>query len=731
MDRLFLSPWTAWTLVAAASALLALALVRAFRERRIVPLRGQAPGLTLRVLALGGLLWIALNPTALRPREHEGKPALSVLVDTSRSMSVADANGATRLAAALKALSEDLAGGALREAFRLDARVFDEDARAANLADLTPQMAQGRASDLSSAISETVNAQDERGRTAGILLVSDGRATRPGAREAARLALARDVPLWTCCVGGEISRRDLWIDVPGSEVLAFAESEVQLRATLRAAGYAHRSFPVEVRSEGELVARLEAAPGPDGRAPVQVEVTAPETGERQFVFRVPAQTDEAETGNNERSVFVRAVGEKVRCLLVEGQPHWDTKFLVQSLKRNERVELTALYRLSSGRQFAVLSAAGEQRRETKDLFPRSLEQIAQYDAVFLGRGCEAFFEPGTEQMLTEFVARHGGTLIFYRGKSYGGRFPALRKLEPVVWGEGQVQNAQLALTREGEASAVFDVGIDQAFSDVIQHLPALDRVHATRGVKPLAVVLARADPNEKESPILFAYHIYGQGRVSLLNASGVWRWAFRAKDSPADAHLYDRFWSALLRWVLSGGDFLAGHSVALRSDRRLYTDEQSVRFLIRTRGLDLDAYRPRLVIRGPDLERVLEPRMQSGELFLCEAGPFPPGDYSVRLTNNIGTPEELSLKVDVVSGSVESRELSADPELMARLAALSQGRAVALSELADLPARVREWRARTQLDEEKRTLWDRWWWMLLLLAAFGGEWFLRRRKGLL
>lgn len=123
--------------------------------------------------------------------------------------------------------------------------------------------------------------------------------------------------------------------------------------------------------------------------------------------------------------------------------------------------------------------------------------------------------------------------------------------------------------------------------------------------------------------------------------------------------------------------------------------------------------------------------MQSGELFLCEAGPFPPGDYSVRLTNNIGTPEELSLKVDVVSGSVESRELSADPELMARLAALSQGRAVALSELADLPARVREWRARTQLDEEKRTLWDRWWWMLLLLAAFGGEWFLRRRKGLL
>jgi hypothetical protein len=83
-----------------------------------------------------------------------------------------------------------------------------------------------------SAVSELGNAPAQ----AGVLLVSDGRATTPDTLDAAQLALARSVPLWTWTLGRP-SRHDLWIETASAEALAFSGAEVELAATVRAAGY--------------------------------------------------------------------------------------------------------------------------------------------------------------------------------------------------------------------------------------------------------------------------------------------------------------------------------------------------------------------------------------------------------------------------------------------------------------------------------------------------------------
>ena len=691
--------------------------------------------MALRGLVLAALVGIALNPTALLPRETPGKPALMILVDTSYSMATPDTGGRARLGTALATLRDGRVLAVLEDEFVLDVRHFDKDLEAANLAKMTADAAQGRASDIGAALSTAVNDIADRESQAGILLVSDGRATTEGATEAARLALARSVPLWTWCLGGEVPRRDLWLEVPNSEVLAFAGTEVELVGVLHEVGYENRSFNVEVLKDSQVVDRVEAVPGPDGRAPVKVKVTAPPQGDHRYVFRAVADPDEAERDNNERSVYLRVVGEKVRVLVAEGQPHWDTKFLVQCLKRNPRVELTAVYRLGENRQFAVVSAGGEQRREASDLFPRTAEQFAAYDVVILGRGCEAFFDEQTEDLLGQFVSRHGGGLVLSRGKAYGGRFMPLSKLEPVVWGEGAEQAVRLAPTEAGRESLLSDLATASDLGTLMERLPAFDQAGRTIGAKPLAVILARAESDRlagsDEDVILLAYHHYGQGRVVTANASGLWRWAFREKQADEAEFLYDRFWMAMLRWLLSGSDFLAGSDVALRVDRRLLTDEQPMRFLVRTRGLDQEVYRPRLTIQGGDESTVVEPRRDATGAYVAEAGPFPPGAYEVKLTNNIGTPPEIAMSVQVVSSSVENRVLSADPELMGRLATISGGEALRLEDVPRMGEIVKQWRTRRQLAEQKVTLWDHWYVLTAILAVMGLEWFLRRREGLL
>jgi hypothetical protein len=114
---------------------------------------------------------------------------------------------------------------------------------------------------------------------------------------------------------------------------------------------------------------------------------------------------------------------------------------------------------------------------------------------------------------------------------------------------------------------------------------------------------------------------------------------------------------------------------------------------------------------------------------VAQAGPFAPGTYRVQLKSNLGQPAELTQSVEVVSASLEKRDLSADPAAMRQLAAVSGGAVVNGAELGRLPDAVRRWEAARQLAERQAPIWDRAWVLAGLLGLLGGEWWWRRREG--
>jgi hypothetical protein len=627
--------------------------------------------------------------------------------------------------------------------FDVQLQVFDTDGAPVDTDALRDMNPTGRATNLAAVLTESIVGQADRPSQAGILLVSDGRATSPGVQDAARLALARDVPLWTWRIGGEVPRRDVWVEAVSTETLAFSGSAVQIAATVHQIGFENRTFSVELLRGDEAIEQFEIIPGESGTR-VSATVTAPDEGEEQFTFRAVEVAGEADTQNNRRSVFVRSVGDKVRIFLAEGQPHWDTKFLVQSLKRNDRVSLTAVYRLGQQRQFAVISQGDEQHRAEGDFFPRTLEAWSGYDVVIMGRGCEAFFDPDTENLLTEFVSRRGGGLVFNRGKGYSGRFRSLAKFEPVVWSNTMTPAVTLTSHTAPRNGPLIELAADGDFDALIDRLPRFDQTRQTAGIKPLAVVMAEGTAVQaadeamlggEDELVLLAYQMFGQGRVLTVNASGLWRWAFREQGETADEFVYDRLWGSLIRWIISGNDFLAGHQGALRPASRSYTDQQPVRFLISTRQIDPQTYHPSLTIEGGPQPIRLQPRSENDDgahaSWLAEAAPLPPGSYTVTLTNNVGNPETLSTTIEVVSGSVEDRQLSADPRLMRELARITNGRELERGDLTRFADIFRQWRAERRLADEKQTLWDRWWLIAFILFLFGTEWYLRRQENLL
>jgi hypothetical protein len=714
--------------------LVVIAAFRAWRERSSTPFRRQIVALALRGPILVSLLWIAINPTAIRPEHITGRPKLVILLDRSTSMATQDMGGASRFDAAVKLLTDAAVRSSLTDQFTLDTRCFDGRTFPSDLDRLATERPTGDTSDIGAAVTEAVMDQVDLDAQAGVILISDGRATQGAADDAARLALARGVPLWTWQLGGEVPRQDLWMEVPCSELLVFSNSQVELAGTVKHAGFEHRTFAVELLRDDEVVQRFEVNPQQDdGR--VHAIVTAPEVGEQRYSFRAVPVAGEADTQNNQRSIFVRSVGDKVRVFLAEGQPHWDTKFLVQTLKRSDRVELTAVYRLGPDRQFAVVTSSGDEQRKRGDFFPRAQDDYGAYDVLIFGRGCETFFDDQTEPLLTQFVAERGGGLVFSRGKSYGGRFTPLAKFEPIVWGRGAAQAVALVPKDLYESGPLEDLVPGGDLNAMLDRLPRFDQAQQTRGVKPLAIVMAEGEAARSNEPddelVLMAYQLYGQGRVLTVNASGLWRWAFRDKGEDSDEFIYDRLWSGLLRWLIAGSDFVAGDQIALRSARRAYTDQQPMQFLIRTRQIDATAYKPHLTIEGQGVHAEIDPRADGDSTWFAQVGPFPTGTYAVKLTNNVGIPETVTTSVDVVSGSIEQRQLSADPQLMQQLAEVSQGRVLDPDDITHFASMYRGWQAEHQLSENKRSLWDRWWLLTIALGMVAVEWFVRRQEGLL
>ncbi|HZN34223.1 MAG TPA: hypothetical protein VFB80_10405, partial [Pirellulaceae bacterium] len=119
--------------------------------------------------------------------------------------------------------------------------------------------------------------------------------------------------------------------------------------------------------------------------------------------------------------------------------------------------------------------------------------------------------------------------------------------------------------------------------------------------------------------------------------------------------------------------------------------------------------------------------------------PTAPGDYAIELTAWQGLQKLGTAKAEflVFDRDVELSNPAADPDLMASLAAWTKqegGRVVGAEELpkllGELAAKPPEYEVRQKRWKLAGTAGDAWLMLVLMTAVLTGEWFLRKRWGL-
>jgi uncharacterized membrane protein len=727
-------PLPPWALALVAGALLAVAY-SAYAGRRLPLGRSRRLALgAMRFAVLAAILLAWMRPVRVVPAINPSEAIVPVLVDTSRSMALADVDGRPRLEQAAALVGNRLRP-ALGQRFQVDLLAFGDRLASVELADLR---AEGRRSDIAAAL-DAVRTRYRGRRIAGVILLTDGAATTETVA-----ALPEGLRVFPVGIGaGRVTRdrevANVMVGQPG-----LGDSVTELTATVVARGMGTSAVDLRVLQDGKLVdvARVDA---PDGAPVRHVFRVTPSTDRASlYTVEVPADPGEVTDENNRQSVLVRPPGRSRRLLIVEGAPGFEHSFLKRALALDEGVAVDSVVRKGrndEGDDTFLVQAARDRAAALRSGYPANREGLFAYDGVLLANIEGDFFTRTQLEATAAFVAERGGGLLVMGGRSFSGTGLTGSPVEETLpleltdrvadgrAGGPVVFSNRVALTRDGEAHPVMQLGpTGEASRKRWSELPALATSIPLGTPRPGASVLAvTSGPGGSARPLV-AVQPYGRGRSMIFTGEGAWRWRMRL---PSGDREYETFWRQVARWLtvaspdpvtLTPPAVEVGEAGAVRVEVRdaTFTPVPDATLELTVTDPDGSARTLATALRDPataSYEAVFTPARDGVYRFAARArrGDTPLGEAAIEL---------------LVGGqSTELAEPRRHDDLLRRLAESSGGRLFRPDDLDELPGVLSASVTATEMTA-REDLWHNPWVLAAILGLLTAEWGLRRRWGL-
>jgi hypothetical protein len=449
----------------------------------------------VRAVALAFVALALANPSFTR-EDREGLPSVAVVViDKSPSQSFGDRLVQTEAARA--ALTQRLANIANLEVRVVEAGQADGEtdgtrlfaALGAALADVPPD------------------------RVAGAVLVTDGRVHDVPA-EAAALGFAAPVHALITGHADERDRRVVLVSAPRFGIVGQTQT-IAFRIEDR--GVRRGPAQVTVRRDGETLENRTVATGDA----VRVDVPIPHAGPNIVEIEASPLDNELTTINNRAVVSIDGVRDKLRVLLVSGEPHAGERTWRNLLKSDASVDLVhfTILRPPEKQDGTPINELSLIAFPTRELFQ---QKINEFQLIIFDRYARQGVLPIIYFDNIARYVREGGAVLVATGPDYASPTSLWRTpLDVILPAEpsGQLTERPFhaRLTDPGKRHPVTR-GLTGAASDP-PHWSRWFRLVDTKNANGTAVMQG---PDDKPLLILSRE---GEGRVALLLSDHIWLWA--------------------------------------------------------------------------------------------------------------------------------------------------------------------------------------------------------------
>jgi len=726
-------------LAAAAAAAIAVLALLTYRG---VPATGRPRDrvvlVGLRLAALAVLLFCLFRPALILKAAVPQQNFLGVLLDDSRSMSIADLDGQTRSAF----IQQQLAGPNAKLLEALSQRFVVRFFRFASTSDRVASAADlkfgGTATRLATALDR---ARDELSGLplAGLVMVSDGADTSDEAIDETLASLkARSIPVFTVGVGQERFAHDVQVTRVETPRSVLKGTALVVDVVLSQTGYGGQTVPLSVEDDGRIVSTQQVTLPADGEsATVKVRFTANEAGARTFKVKVPGQAGEQVTQNNARDVLIQVNDRAEKVLYYEGEPRFEYKFLRLGVEGDKNLQVVSLDRTAENKYYRQSVTTPD---ELIGGFPKTREELFQYRGLILGSVEAASFTPEQLRMIADFVNIRGGGLLMLGGRrafaegGWGGT--PVGDVLPVVIETANAKYFSELQAKPTRAGATFPVtqvaGDEKASGAKWNDMPPVTSVNAIRQAKPGATVLLTGIDNRKQEQIVLAYQRYGRGKAIAMPIQDSWLWKMDAKVAVTDT-THAMFWRRLIRWLVDGvpeqvnvsttadrvepGEAIKLSAEVLDSAYAAVNDSRVVARVISPSGKTMDVPVEWTVTKDGEYRASFTPE---------ESGIYDIKVTAARDQKDLGT---AAMHVRVSAGDAEYFDAGMRAPLLKRIAEDTGGRFFTPANAASLPEAI-SYSGRGVTVVEERELWDMPALFITLMGLVGAEWGYRRMRGL-
>jgi hypothetical protein len=496
---------------------------------------GRSRGALVRTIALALFVLALANPSITREDRDPLTSVAVVVVDKSPSQEFGDRLQQTEAVRAI--LAERLGRIANLEVRFVEAGQADGETDGTRLFTA-----------LASALSDIPH-----DRVAGVLLITDGR-VHDVPTEAAALGFAAPVHALITGHQNERDRRVVLVSAPRFGIVGQTQT-----ITFRVEDQGAPAAPaqVTVRRDGEAIDQRSVRP----RANVSVNVQIPHAGPNIVEIEASALDGELTAVNNRAVVSVDGVRDKLRVLLVSGEPHAGERTWRNLLKSDASVDLVhfTILRPPEKQDGTPINELSLIAFPTRELFQ---QKINEFQLIIFDRYARQGVLPIIYFDNIARYVRQGGAVLVAAGPDYASQTSIWRTpLDVILPAEPSGR-----MTEGGFRAQLTDLGkrhpVTRGLEGADEDPPHWSRWFRLVDTRPSKGTAVMQGPDNK--PLLLLSR-EGEGRVALLLSDHIWLWARGYEGGGPHIDLLRR----LSHWLMKQPDL----------------EEEALRLLVRGRDL--------------------------------------------------------------------------------------------------------------------------------------------------
>jgi hypothetical protein len=650
-------------------------------------------GLTaMRFTLIFCILFLLLGPIVKHVNNIFEKPLFIILYDNSASVKEAtDAASLNKLQSDLNRVNEELKGKEF-EVFTRNLQGTEADSLKFN----------ATSTDLHNALKNLY--QEYEGRNiAGVILPSDG------IYNAGLSPLYGNYkfPVYTVGIGDTSERSDISIKNISYNRIAYQGNRFPVRVEVQVKNMPDQPLTVNLMQNGKSLDTQTKRSGKDQLVVFDFHPTASEQGIQKLDIVVQQSPQEYNKRNNRSSIFVEVVEGKKKILLIAATAHPDIKPLREVVEQNSNYDF-------------LLHIPGVAEDDLKKTKPEEIDLVIFHQVPDLRGKSTAYFQ--------QFL-KSKASLLLILGQASDLRTLAQNNM-PIRFESPPREFDQVTpVTNPGFSN--FTLTPESA--TILTDYPPVS-VHFGRMKIPLTatpVLFQKVGSVSTEKPLLAIDNQDGK-KVGIMLGEGLWRWRLNEFDRTEKTEGFDELFGKLIQYLSTAEDKRKFKSYPIQQE---FSDTESVVFESQVYN---DIFEPvfghkiDISITSHDSGKSSYNYVTSPGNTRYEIGGLKEGVYRYTSRTMINDKiEEVKGQFAVVTKQTELQNLTADFDLLRKLASNTGGKFYNATQTNQLLTDVQNLQAKSVIHSEESYdhLVNLKWVFWLLVVLISGEWFARKFLG--